>query len=281
MLEQGALSDAAILSLNYAVKSASMPSTVVVKYTKSVEASVEGAVAIGAYVKETNFYEYLAQHVPLNTPKVYAVVRDGDQPERFFFLVMEDLSVQWDALNQTVGISYEDQSNIVNVIADFNAAYFEPRLEYNVHNKEWLDDRGKAWFSGWYDQFVIDADTTFPILIAKSETRGVNIYGSGENIENSKKIVELLLPNRKVYVEHLYKQLALRPMTLIHGDLRCDNIFRNKQDPGTFSFIDWQGVALAPAGCEMMQLLCGSMAKLEDYERLPELLEQYYKRLIR
>ena len=33
--------------------------------------------------------------------------------------------------------------------------------------------------------------------------------------------------------------LDSRPKTLIHGDLRSDNIFESKDNPGGFTFIDW------------------------------------------
>lgn len=61
-----------------------------------------------------------------------------------------------------------------------------------------------------------------------------------------------------------------------HGDLRADNVFRKiGSSTPSFKFIDWQTFAAAAPGCDMTQLLAGSIAPVEDMDHLPEILEAY------
>jgi hypothetical protein len=46
-----------------------------------------------------------------------------------------------------------------------------------------------------------------------------------------------------------------RPMTLIHGDLNCGNVWRNKMRHDDFLFADWQMLKMAPIGLEFGTLL--------------------------
>lgn len=84
-------------------------------------------------------------------------------------------------------------------------------------------------------------------------------------------------------IAEIYRMLATRPSTLIHGDMRSDNLFRSKarNADGKFDYkiVDWQAVAYGPAGVEFVELLCGAFADVNDYDRLDELLGVYYTEL--
>ena len=68
-------------------------------------------------------------------------------------------------------------------------------------------------------------------------------------------------------------------MTLTHGDMRCDNVFKQKEGKG-FCFIDWQTLQVGSPGIEMVQLLGASMGDPADYARMPELLTHYYRTMV-
>ena len=121
-------------------------------------ANKEMAMATDAYVKECGFYEHFQKLVPLYTPKLYFVAKDKEKPDEQFIIVMENLTEDWVALNQTVGISFEDMVGIANETADFHAQFFEPPDE--VATTAWLNNGGVPWYRSWIDQFATEAGET-------------------------------------------------------------------------------------------------------------------------
>ena len=47
-----------------------------------------------------------------------------------------------------------------------------------------------------------------------------------------------------------------------------------------YAFIDWQLMQSGPPGIEMVQYICGSLKDLGDYDRIDEILEDYYEKMI-
>ena len=59
-------------------------------------------------------------------------------------------------------------------------------------------------------------------------------------------------------------------MTLTHGDLRADNLFRKKEGGNAehpFKFIDWQTYAAAAPGCDMCQVCADAEHSLSFQRR--------------
>ena len=80
--------------------------------------------------------------------------------------------------------------------------------------------------------------------------------------------------------ERMYEMWNSRPHTLIHGDARSDNLFQ-ANDGSCFAFIDWQTLSAGPPGFEICQLVAGTLANLDDYDRvLPEFLPLMHKMLL-
>ena len=111
-LEMGVLSDLGVVTMQYEDNGADKPSSIVMKFAKGVDASRAGAVAAKSYIKEVHFFQDFAGKVPLNVPKVHGVFQDPAAPEEYFCIVMEDLSIGHEPMDQTAGITLEEQKKI-------------------------------------------------------------------------------------------------------------------------------------------------------------------------
>ena len=52
-------------------------------------------------------------------------------------------------------------------------------------------------------------------------------------------------PKGTATMQKVYENWSTRPMTLLHGDARADNIFKSKEGDG-FTIIDWQMITAGP-----------------------------------
>ena len=63
-------------------------------------------------------------------------------------------------------------------------------------------------------------------------------------------------PQSDAILDCIYDTLSSRPRTLLHGDLRADNVFRTSDrghEDADLTFIDWQVVHAGPPGPEFTQ----------------------------
>lgn len=86
-------------------------------------------------------------------------------------------------------------------------------------------------------------------------------------------------------LEKIYDVLSSRPKTLLHGDLRSDNIFRTDPalglgvDESTLTYIDWQVIHAGPPGPEFTQAWMHSLTP-ETRRNDRDMLRQYHDRLV-
>jgi hypothetical protein len=106
ILDQGALSDAAIIRPDYKTAGAG-PASFVLKYAKDSQAGRDIAKGSNAYDKEMKFYSNLRNEVNEFLPcaEVFWQYQDPEEPESYFVIAMEDLSVKYDVMSLVTGIT--------------------------------------------------------------------------------------------------------------------------------------------------------------------------------
>ena len=139
-----------------------------------------------------------------------------------------------------------------------------------------------VWFETWTK--AVAANPSFADIVNKAlnpEGGNKNLPLSGGSIDlypndDMKKMLALWKAHGEALITEFHKTLDSRPFTLAHGDLRADNLFRKGSNGSAtgFKFIDWQTYAAAPPGCDMTQMLAGSMQE-KDMDVLPEILQKY------
>ena len=98
--------------------------------------------------------------------------------------------------------------------------------------------------------------------------------------DDDKTCVRLLKAHHEPIFAEMKRVLDTRPFTLVHGDMRTDNLFQRKDKTG-FKVIDWQTYGATTPGMEVHQLLCDNMTNFEDYEQLPTIMRAYLAELHR
>merc|ERR1719456_1185369 len=148
-----------------------------------------------------------------------------------------------------------------------------------IANLDWMnkkDAEGNAipvWFVSWLDLYLADPVGNYEAWDkCANEEGGFPAYTDG-----ARKCFDLINKYQKDAVKAIFAKLNSRPKTMVHGDLRSDNLFRNKKDPTVFRTIDWQAVANTCPGIDFIQMLAGMLSPLEAFKELDDIYEEYIK----
>ncbi|MEX0683543.1 MAG: oxidoreductase family protein [Dehalococcoidia bacterium] len=282
-LEGGVLADAFKLhSITYKGNPADAPSSVVVKVPNAVKERREMAIANNAYVKELFFFRDLAEHVPVRSPKLYGCFTDGSHTCASFIIVMEDLSTHskvFDQVDDTPDVACARQ------VALEAAAMHAKFWESDTTRLPWIG-RADGRYVFAFDGASRMANAAWPeFLRLWHQMYGRDFFHSEPDGDLEELAVMLTGPKCGGIIDRIYDVLSSRPKTLLHGDLRADNIFRTHPERGksaeesTLTFIDWQAVHAGPPGPEFAQAFFNSLEpEVRRHDR--DILREYHARLV-
>ena len=278
-LEGGVISDAFLLNaITYS--DGDGPKSLVLKLANAVDDRREFAVMNNSYLKEVRFFQQLADDMPLRTPEIYHIAEDGKDNIEFFAIAMEDLTTHSLVFDQVEDPPNEAFTRKINLeSAGMHARYWESDLlqadwlalpddkyEFALH----LACRGCVEHK---DDYIVQWEQQF----------GVNPYDGYEDVGRISEITAG--PTASQLVDHLHEILSSRPRTLIHGDLRADNIFRTHPSAGLsvedskITYIDWQIIQPGPIGPEFTQAWQHSLP-VELRRKDLDFLQEYHTRLV-
>ena len=282
-IEGGTLADAYRLHrISYGAQDASAPASLVLKLPHSVPASRANAASAGAYVRELRFFRDIAPTLAMRTPRVYALHADDSATAERFVIVMEDLGAH---------------SRVFDQVEDPPAEGFVRKMALEVasmHATYWRSPLLKeAWLSradGRYEPSVAAWSMQSPAHAASFREGWVRVYGVDTLAQAEWREVEQLhdlLTGPRCSQIHaaIFDTLSSRPRTLIHGDLRADNVFRTDPaagvgvDASTLTYIDWQLVGAGPPGPEFTQAWMHSLPP-DLRRRDVDFLREYHDRLV-
>jgi len=282
-LEGGNLSDAFRLhNISYASPAPSAPTSLVLKFPHSLQASRENAISAGAYIKEARFFRDVAPTLALRTPKLYAVHTDGSPTAAQFVIAMEDLGTHSRVFDQVDDPPTEGfVRKMVLDVASMHAQYWgAPILQ-----EDWLSRP-----DGRYVPSVGEWSLQSPMHAASFRESWAGVYGDDPFGPSEWREVEQLHdlltgPRCAAIHEAIFGLLSSRPRTLIHGDMRADNLFRTDpaagidMDASTLTYIDWQLVSAGPPGPEFTEAWMHSLPpdlRIRDVD----FLRAYHDRLV-
>jgi hypothetical protein len=265
------------------------PASVIVKLPTEGEnrAAVE---AVGAYEREIRVYTELADRIPLLMPDCLfsdfdeqpgaqytpAIIRFLDRlpswllrfaiellrflgrfSKRDYVLVLEDLSTSAPG-NQVAGCDVEPARLVLVDAAAMHAEF---------------------WGAGTKDEraWLLPGDIGSNLLAAVTSD---SMPAFRENFRDELDDHALsLLDYYQTNAAKIAHTLHESPLTLIHGDLRLDNIFF-ETDGSIRAFADWQGVALSPGAWDVAYFLSGSLVETAADGAVEELLGHYHSALV-
>lgn len=228
----GQMCDSFRLTLDWADAPSGAPATIIAKYPSHDAASRHIAALTGTYIKEVSWYRELAQDSKLAAPHCYFAAIESDDVE--FLLLLGDLAPA-DQGDQLGGVSLPALLPCIDQAAKLHAMLWNsPRLDtlpwLARDNSDLVRSLFPTLYSGFRDRY---AGRLAPEVLD---------VGAG--------LVERL----DAYLSH---QPAAR--TIVHGDLRIDNILFA---PGGAQcwLVDWQTLGRGSGAADLAYLIGTSIA---------------------
>ncbi len=252
----GFMGDLERVSLTSA-SNADHPKTVVVKFSSHFEATRILAGRMNYYGRELGFYEDCAKTAGVKTPTIYC--QHFDAQNQHFVMVMEDLAPAVPT-DQVVGNTLEQSEQVMLAFADLH---------------------GKWWNSPDLKQMAWTAPITHVTPIKESL---IQLEASIQDAERTGRFDAY--PNMKRLQPRLPPLFAMEPpqpepYTLVHGDLRSDNIFFSPESPSDEpTIIDWQTAGIGQPMTDIARWLTQSIDIDLRRQHETDLLKLYHERLI-
>ena len=210
---------------------------------------------LGAYKAEAGFYSDVAGAVSL-APKTYFV--GYDQTAGSVCIVMEDLCDLRPG-DQIAGCSEEEAAEVVVELARFHSRFWGQPAESAV---DWAPsfEVGRRFFQRLHSR-------------AWSKLSDSSGGAPPKLSEAASEMTE--------YVPEIKRRLGTAPTTLVHGDVRLDNIFFDSVADGLrIKLIDWQAVRTGRGAYDLAYFLAGSLTANTRRHCQDWLIEAYFRELV-
>lgn len=255
--DRGMLGEIFVLDLDYGVN-ATGPSRVVAKFAALREGSLASARRGGTHERELRCYGELLVDTPVNAPAMYSAWYDAATAH--FLLLQEAVDADTD-VDQIVGIDVDQARLVMGEAARLHATW-------------WRDDRLDEL--GWLPRLDSDQRRTNLTTIARAGWDPLCEL-LGDELSPAERSLGADLADR---IDAALCSVAALPSTLIHSDLRADNLLFSR-DGESVSLIDWQGAGIGPPGFDLAYFMsqCLSVGARRAHE--DELLDHYQGELAR
>jgi hypothetical protein len=210
----GVLGQLARVRLQYDKPEEGAPASLVGKFPATVQENRDLANAFRFYEREVRFYEQIADEVELRTPKRYFSHFDDETND--FVLLMEDLGSARCG-DQVTGCAQEETATLLREMARFHATWWDrvgtPALDWIPWGNAPENAMAQPAYQDAWQPFLQKFGDRLP---QKALRAGERLYHTANAIQN---------------------MLTVPPMTIVHGDLRYDNLFF---DSTQMAVADWQ-----------------------------------------
>lgn len=232
---------------------AGLPGSVVAKFPAADERSRRTGAGSDVYRKEVEFYRHIAPHVALAVPRCHLAERNPDNDD--FVLLLQDITPAR-AGDQLAGCSVADAELVLTELARHQARYWGSA---SLNRFPWLPVRsadGGRGLGAIYRLVVNGFVERFGDRISATALDVVTGFTS--------RVRPWIRADRE-------------PRTLLHGDLRVDNLLFGVDPPVTV--VDWQTFAVGPGASDAAYLLGGSLATDARRTHEGELFDTYHQAL--
>jgi len=238
--------------LAYAAPAENAPQSVVIKIEPGTKEQQEVMETYHTFEREIRFYQEIAPSAPIRIPKVYSTVATPP----CYAIVMEDLS-HCTPGDQLKGMTASEVASVATMMAKLQAQYWDSA---QLSELSWMpteNDFSMAFEESHWSKFL-------------------EKFG-GDLDQQSLKDAERF----RKQIHWIYDQLRNTPKTIVHGDLRQDNILFGP--PGTedeYSIVDWQVVALGCGAFDIARLMGGSEPPSERKGHQLDVLKSWHDTLL-
>ena len=251
---RGFMSVTVQVSIDYATAPAdNAPASLVAKLEPADGGFRDAERRFGAFDREIRFYREVAGGVPLRLPRTY-YADDSDDGK---VLLLEDLCA-YRPLDQVHGMRHDQVVFTAREVARLHAAFARPGA---LDGLDWLPLHDHFFDEGFADHWPAFA-RCYELRIGRDAVR------LGERVVKNMRWLE--------------ERIAARPVTLIHGDLRADNLLVGDGDPcAEVVILDWQLANRSLAALDIARMLGGSEPAAERRGHQLEVFAAWHEGLLR
>ncbi len=234
------------------------PSSLIGKFASEHAETRELLAMAGGYEREVRFYSELAADSGLPTPRCYHAAYDAEAGT--CVILLEDLSPA-ETGDQILGATIEEARFVVAELARFHA--------------HWWNDESLPSFDWMRPPPDLGAQiiTLFETGVPGFEERAADYPRMGVLVRRAGKVLPMM-------VGELMGRFGRPPYTLVHGDMRLDNLFLPVADGDRFTVIDWQGATLGVGAADLSYWLALSLTVEVRRAHEDELLQLYHSTLV-
>ncbi len=229
----------------------SAPNSFVLKLLSESRSSRDFSYERQAYEREINFYNEVADTIPIHLPKLFYSVTGPDCN----LLLMEDLS-NLTAGDQIRGMNYEQVLITLESLAKVHSTYWTNPILDSFNWMPCTNNIDVDYDENW-DSFVeLCGDFIDP--------EGLRI---GEKL--------------RTRIPWLLEEISKRPKTLVHDDMKVDNLlFGNAGTNEEVVILDWQFAIRGMGAIDVARLIGGSMFPREREGHHFEALRYWHDKLL-
>ena len=240
--------------LNYGESGVELPDTLIWKTVSGDERTRGFLTTLGVYEREARFYGQLASDIEM-APRPY--FSDFDSDSGAFCLITEDVSYMRPG-DQVEGCTFEEAMAVTQDVARFHSTFW---TELPDERLNWVPafDGGSGYFERMHSVAWRQLERSFDHV-----PRGL--------IEAAHRVAPR--------VSEIKTRLSRPPVTLVHGDLRLDNVFLgNSSATSGIKLIDWQAIRLGRGMYDLAYFLSTSIPVDLRRLRQDELMSVYLESL--
>ena len=223
----------------------------VIKLHTEVPSMHELAMTYGYYESEINFYNLLADRIPMRTPQIYLAQFD---PTNGRVLAIMESFKGWHSPDQLTGATLDELTIAVDHLAGLTATFWNASLH-------------EAY--GWLNHPRSDTYAPIPAHYAASVDAFLERF--------SEALPASATQAAQVISRHfaaLMEELAQGHQALAHGDYRVENLFYGPEDE--FAVIDWQLMLTTRVGFDLAYLLSTNVDSVLRRGAEGELMDRYF-----
>ena len=228
------------------------PESVILKSETSNEGQNAFSRLNNAFGREVGVYTHCTPRLENHRPVIHAFQESAPS-----WLLMEDLS-HLRAGDQVIGLSDQDTLATIERMAVIHAEFW---LDPGLQQHSWLPQKG-FWFADPRPDLSDDFFATYGIRFGPEVCRLHRV------VQKQSSAIDAAL--------------AQRPWTLVHGDLRADNVMlaRAPGDPAAL-ILDWSWASRSLGAIDIAFLIGGSTPQVQRHGRHEDLLQAWHGTLLR
>ena len=258
---EGYTGDIARIHVTYDDDSQHLPASLVAKLPTWFEPARSVCLQLGIYEREIQFYTEIAPSSPIRTP--YCYYGGIDSTNEKYVLLFEDCAKYSQPDPELLGINYEEARAITLAIAEFHAYWWD---DARIRNSSFLLQPNERMAD---EEHIKGFQNTLETCSVAEDFKQSLPEGG----------LEACRQLQKKY--HLIKETLPRDkLTIIHTDLRADNVFMDPKDKDHPVIIyDW-AMASSWRGVADISRLLGTSVEVDLRRNIEkDLIQQYYNKL--